>query len=158
MACIASPPPEVAAIIQVGPGPTYPLTVRAADSTSANYLVNNKGDWDFSCFKGPIRVRLAINTSGVVFYYGGGKDTLSFSDDEHGTKQPVGPGHHQFPGGPQHVTAQSMWFTYHNDQDGGQGDHQDRYPRSAYGLFFGDAAGNFLTQADPIIQNGGSNN
>ena len=134
MPCLAPPPPQVAAIIQVGPGPAYPLTFRAADADSANYLMNPAGDWDFSCFKGPIKVRLTIGTPGVVFYYGGGKDSISFAYDSAQTKQPVQAGHHQFPGKMQHVTAQALWFRYANRWDCDAGDNQRRCARSAYGV------------------------
>jgi hypothetical protein len=157
MACIAPPPAEVAAIIQVGPAAAgYPLTYRAADPTSANYLVNDKGDWDFSCFRRPIRVRLSIGTPGFVFFHGGDKDGILFAEDPTGTKQAVKPGHHQFPGGLQHVTAQSLWFKYHNDWDCGAGDGQKRCAASAYGVSIGDGAGGFVHDSDPIIQNGGN--
>lgn len=155
MPCVAPPPPQVAAIIQVGPAPAYPLTFRAADAASANYLMDAAGDWDFSCFQGPIKVRLTISTPGVVFYYGGGKDSISFAYDAAQTKQPVQAGHRQFPGNMQHVTAQAVWFKYANAWDCGAGNNQRQCAKSAYGVYLGDAAGGFVAQADPIIQNGG---
>jgi hypothetical protein len=145
----------VAAIIRVGPAPDYPLTFQAADPASANYLMNAGGDWDFSCFKQPIRVQLSIATPGVVFYVGHGKDTISFADDPTQPRAPPRPGHHQFPGGVHHVTAQSTWFRYRNDWDCGAGDGKPRCLKSAYGVYLGDAGGGFLGEPDPIIQNGG---
>jgi hypothetical protein len=146
----------VAANITVGAAPTFPLTFQAADSASANYLIDDKGDWGFSCFKGPVKVRLTISTPGAVFYYGGGRDSISFADDAAQTKQPVQSGHHQFPGNVQHVTAQSIWFKYANVWDCGAGDNQRRCAKSAYGIYIGDGAGGFVAHADPIIQNGGN--
>ncbi len=156
MPCVAPPPPQVAAIIEVGPGQNDPTTFRAADPTSANYLENAKGDWDFSCFKGPIRVQLTIATPGYVFYTGGGKDSISFAENPGDTKLPPPPKHHQFRGGLKHVTAQSVWFVYHNDWDCGAGDGARRCASSAYGVYVGDAHGGFVRHVDPIIRNGGS--
>jgi hypothetical protein len=156
MPCVSPPPPQVAAVIEVGPAPSYPLAFTAADPTSANYLTDAQGDWDFSCFKGPIKVRLTIATPGKVFYYGGGRDSVSFAyDPATQAKQPIGRGHRQFPGNLQHVTAQSIWFSYANAWDCGAGDNQRRCAKSAYGIYVGDSHGGFTVHADPIIQNGG---
>ena len=154
MVCVAPPPPQVAAIIQVGPAPNYPLTFQAADPASANYLLNAGGDWDFSCFKQPIKVALSIVTSGVVFYVGGGMDSISFADTAGAAKGP--PPAHQFPGGIKHVTAKSIWFNYHNDWDCGKGDGVKRCPVSSYGVYLGNGAGAFLHASDPVVQNGGN--
>jgi hypothetical protein len=156
MPCVAPPPPQVAAIIEVGSGPNDPVTFRAADPASANYLANANGDWDFSCFKGPIRVQLTIHTSGFAFYTGGGRDAISFAERPDLAKQPPPPKHHQFPDGVRHVTAQTISFRYSNHWDCGAGDGQRRCPDSAYGVYVGDAGGRFVRHADPIIHNGGS--
>ena len=151
----AAPSAEVAATIQVGPAPDYPVRFHAADPKSASYLVNDNGDWDFSSLKGPVAVRLTIATPDIVFYRGGDKAALSFADDPAQPKQPVAPGHHQFPGAA-HVSGQSLSFTYRNAWDGGVGDGAKRRQTSAYGLYFGDGAGAFLLHHDPVIQNGGT--
>lgn len=164
MPCIAPPPPQIAATIQVGPAPDYALAFTPADAASANYIAGN-GDLDFSCFAGSIRVQFTITTPGVVFYKLYGKDAISFAEDasQPAAKQAVQPGHHQFPGGVQHVGPQTIAFTYHNDWDGGAGDHRRRYARSAYGIYLGSAAGQgkiggFLHHCDPIVSNGGNQN
>jgi hypothetical protein len=149
-------PHEVAAIIDVGPAPDHRTTFRAADSASANYLVNDNGDWDFSGLKGPVRVRLTIATPGVVFHRGASKTALSFADDPAHPKQAVAEGHHQFPGDVHHVSGQNISFLYRNASDGGLGDGARRCETSAYGIYFGDDAGALLHHHDPIIQNGGS--
>lgn len=157
MARGAAPPSvEVAATIEVGPAPGYPVTFHAADPTSANYLVNANGDWDFSALEGPVNVRLTIATPDVVFYRGGGEAALSFADDPAHAKRPVPRGHHQFPAHVQHLNGQGIAFTYRNVCDGGLGDGARRHATSAYGLYLGDAAGAFLHHHDPIIQNGGA--
>ena len=154
MADAAHLPVEVAAIIEVGPGPAHATRFRAADSASAQYLANDNGEWDFSSLKGPVRVRLTIATPGVVFYRGGDKAALSFADDPAQPKAAIAGGHHQFPGDLQHVSGQSMWFMYRNAWDGGVGDGARRCEKSAYGVYFGDDAGAFLHHHDPVIQNG----
>ena len=152
----ADPPPvEVVATIEVGPGPDHSTRFRAADSTSANYLVNDNGDWDFSSVKGPVKVQLTIATPGVAFYRDAGKNALSFADDPAQPKQTVADGHHQFPDDVQHVNGQQMWFMYRNAWDRGVGDGAKRCEKSAYGIYFGDGAGDFMHHHDPIIQNGG---
>jgi hypothetical protein len=157
MAGVATPSrAEVAATIEVGPAPGYPVAFHAVDPTSANYLVNGNGDWDFSSLKGPVMVRLTIATPGVVFYRGGGESALSFADDPARAKQRVAPGHHQFPADVQHVGGQSLSFTYRNAWDDGVGDGVKRRETSAYGLYFGDAAGALLLHHDPVISNGGT--
>ena len=150
-------PVEVGAIIEVGPGPEHSTKFRAADSISANYLANDNGDWDFSAFKGPVKVRLTIATPGVVFYRGASKNALSFADDPAQPKDAVASGHHQFPEDVQHVSGQSMWFMYRNAWDGGAGDGAKRCEKSAYGVYFSDDEGTFLHHHDPVIQNGGCN-
>lgn len=157
MADAAHSPVEVAATIDVGPGPEHATMFRAADSASAKYLANGQGDWDFSSVKGPVKVRLTIATPGVVFYRGAGKNALSFADDPAQPKAAVAPGHHQFPGDLRHVSGQSLWFIYRNAKDGGVGDGAERCETSAYGVYFGDGAGALLHHHDPIIQNGGAN-
>lgn len=157
MAGAATPAPaEVAATIQLGPAPGYPVRFRAADPASANYLVNENGDWDFSSLKGPVMVRLTIATPGVVFHRGGGEAALSFADDPAQPKQRVAPGHHQFPDDVQHADGRSLSFTYRNAWDDGVGDGAKRRQTSAYGLYFGDGAGALLLYHDPVIQNGGN--
>jgi len=157
MACIAPPPPQVAAIVRVGSAPDYPLTFQAADPASANYLKDAGGDWNFSCFKGAVKVGLTLATPGIVFYVGGGKDSLSFVYDSTQPKQPLKlGGNAQFPGGVKHVTAQSIWFNYRNAWDCGQGNNHPACLTSAYGVYLGDSSGGFLHADDPIIQNGGA--
>jgi hypothetical protein len=146
----------VAAIVSVGAAPNYPLTFRAADPASANYLKDAAGDWDFGCFKGAVKVSLTITTPGVVFYVSGSEDSLSFAFDSAQQKQPVTPANSQFPGGVKHVTAQSIWFNYRNAWDCGHGDNRPTCRTSAYGVYLGNSTGGFLHTADPIIQNGGS--
>jgi hypothetical protein len=147
---------EVAAIIEIGPGPEHSTRFRAADPVSATYLANEDGDWDFSALKGPVKVKLTIATPGVVFYRGAGKNGLSFADDPAQPKHAVANGHHQFPGDVQHVHGQSMWFMYRNAWDGGVGDGAKRCEKSAYGVYFGDGDGALLHHHDPVIQNGGA--
>lgn len=154
MVCIAPPPPQVAAVVQVGPKPDYPMTFQAADPASANYLKDSAGDWDFSCFKQSIKVVLTITTTGIVFYTGNGMDSVSYAETPGASKQ--SPPAHQFPVGIKHVTAQSIWFKYHNDSNCGVNGGPDKCMTGAYGLIFGDTAGNFLHADDPIIQNGGN--
>ncbi len=156
MAGEAHAPVEVAAIIEVGPGPGHPTRFRAADSGSAKYLTNDNGDWDFSALDGPVKVRLSIATPSVHFYRGDGKDALSFAHDASQPKQPVARGHHHFPGDVQRVSSQSIWFTYRNARAGGPGAGAERSDKSAYGVYFGDDAGAFLHHHDPVIQNGGA--
>jgi len=156
MASVATPPTEVAATIQVGPAPGYPVTFRAADPTSAKYLANDAGDWNFSSLRGPIRVRLTIDTPGVLFHGGAGEAAISFADDPAQPKLPVARGHHQFPDHVQPVGGQGLSFTYRNAWDNGVGDGARRRETSAYGLYFGDDAGALLHHHDPIIQNGGA--
>jgi len=157
MARAAHPPVEVAAIIEVGPGPGHATTFRAADGASANYLANANGDWDFSSLEGPVKVRLTLATPGVVFHRGAGEAAISFADDPAEPKEAVASGHHQFPGDVQHVSGQHLWFMYRNGWDGGVGDGAKRCEKSAYGVYFGDEAGTLLHHHDPIIQNGGAN-
>jgi hypothetical protein len=152
----AHTPVEVAAIIDVGPGPEHATRFRAADAESAKYLANDNGDWDFSALNGPVKVRLTIATPGVVFYRGDGMNGLSFADDPARPKAAVSRGHHQFPGDVQHVSGQSMWFNYRNAWDGGVGDGAKRCEKSAYGVYLGDGEGALLHHHDPIIQNGGT--
>lgn len=147
---------EVAAVIEVGPGPDHATTFRAADSESAKYLANANGDWDFSSLKGPVRVQLTIVTPGVAFHRGASEAALSFADDPAQPKRAVEGGHHQFPGDVQHVSGQSLWFMYRNAWDNGVGDGAKRSENSAYGVYFGDAAGAFMHHHDPIIRNGGT--
>lgn len=149
-------PVEVAAIIDVGPGPDHATRFRAADAASAQYLANDNGDWDFSSLTGPVKVRLTIATPGVVFYRGADKNALSFADDPAQPKAAVAHGHHQFPGDLQHLSGQSMWFMYRNAWDSGVGDGAKRCEKSAYGVYFGDADGALLHHHDPIIHNGGA--
>jgi hypothetical protein len=156
MSGAATRPAEVAAIIEVGPGPDHATRFRAADSASANYLANDNGDWDFSSLKGPVRVELTIATPGVVFHRGASDAALSFADDPAHPKRAVDGGHHQFPGDVQHVSGQSLWFVYRNAWDGGAGDGAKRCENSAYGVYFGDGEGALLHHHDPIIRNGGS--
>ena len=156
MSSAALSPVEVAAVIEVGPGPGHATTFRAADPASATYLSSDNGDWDFSSLKGPVRVRLTIATPDVVFYRGAGQDALSFADDPTQPKQAIGRGHHQFPGDVEHASGQSLSFLYRNAWDGGVGDGARRCEKSAYGVYFGDAAGGFLHHHDPVIANGGN--
>jgi hypothetical protein len=156
MARTATAPPEVAAIIEVGPGPEHRTTFRPADNASASYLTSEDGDWDFRSVKGPVRVRLTIATPGVVFHRADGEAALSFADDPAEPKQVVARGHHQFPGHVQHDGGQSISFLYRNAWDGGAGDGVKRCEQSAYGVYFGDGAGALLHHHDPIIQNGGA--
>jgi hypothetical protein len=156
MACIAPPPPQVSAIIQVGAGPTYPLTYLPADAASANYI-DSSGDLDFSCFNTPITVQFTIQTAGVFFYQGYGKDSLSFADHAGQPKQPLAPGHHQFPGWLHHSGTQVLKFTYKNDSNCGVVHGPNSCVQSSYGVYLGNSSG-FLTRSDPIINNGGNPN
>jgi hypothetical protein len=147
---------EVAANVEVGPGPDYKTTFHPADAGSAKYLANDDGDWDFSSVKGPVNMRLTIATPGVVFHRGAGGTALSFADDPAQPKAPVARGNHQFPDHVQHGDGQSIAFTYRNAWDGGVGDGVKRCEKSAYGVYLGDADGRFLHHHDPVISNGGT--
>ena len=99
---------------------------------------------------------LTIATPSVVFHRNAGGAALSFADDPAEAKQPVAPGHHQFPDYVQQGSGQTISFMYRNAWDGGVGDGAKRCEKSAYGLYLGDPAGALLHHHDPIIQNGGS--
>jgi hypothetical protein len=156
MPCIAPPPPQIEASIQVVTGSALQaIFIPNPDDGSANYI-NSSGDLDFSCFKKHIRVTLMITTPGVVFFRDRDREGLSFSDDERGSDhKPVGRYHHQFPGGVHGAGTSTITFVYKNDWDGGRGDGVPRFPRSKYGFYLGNAS-RYLGEIDPIVQNGGN--
>ena len=95
-------------------------------------------------------------TGGYTFYKGNApdgvpKDALSFSDDPDGTKYPVMSGSSILGEitGVTHPSRTSIQFDYYNWNDSGQ------YKYSGYGIYIGDASGNWVGELDPIVSNGG---
>lgn len=150
MACVAHPPPEVAAIFAAAPSSEGRPSFRPVNRASANY-VDGRGNLDFHCFRHPIRVRLTIQTARIHF---APHAALSFAYRAGAPKHPVKGDVRQFPGGVRRLGARSILFTYRNAADCGVPGGPPRCPRSAYGLYITDPQGR-VRHIDPIIQNGG---
>lgn len=150
MACVAHPPPEVAAIVAAAPASESRPSFRAVNRLSARY-VDGRGNLDFHCFHHPIRVRLTIQTARVRFAR---HAALSFAYQAGHAKHPVRGHLRQFPGGVHRLGARSILFTYRNASDCGVPGGPPRCRRSAYGLYITDTQGR-VRHIDPIIQNGG---
>jgi len=150
MACIAHPPPEVAAIVAVAPSLKSQPSFRPVNRSSAHF-VDGRGNLDFHCFRHRIRVRLTIQTHRVRFAR---HVALSFAYRAGAPKHPVRGQTRQFPGGVHRVGARTILFTYRNASDCGIPGGRPLCRRSAYGLYIADVAGR-VRHIDPIIQNGG---
>jgi hypothetical protein len=144
-------------VTQTAPSPAATFSVESVSPSNAPVGVDaSSGDLDFHNLNDCVSVTMNFKSQNTFYRQFGGhpvrllKDGLSFSDYHNGTKLPVLYMHHQFSPLPlrPYNNNQSITFTYRNTNA--------LDFKSLYGIYIADMSGNWVTELDPIVSNGGN--